>query len=334
MKKKIFALTAVSFAAALALSACGGGGGGSNGSPSSAAAPSTPASSPSPASSATTGNVTTPQYAGNSAKLGAFQLLNQQRQQCGFSALQENTILDQAAQAHADYLKTNNAFSDTEVSSGVGYTGATYADRAVHFGYPQNVLATGVSGGFYTTATLTETQYGQQMVYGWLSGVYHIAIGVWPITAIGIGWSESTYNGFPEISASLSIGNMQTTSGTAPFTFPCQGTTGIAYSSGGETPTPPNTSGNWGTPVAVAGNPGDTIVLQSGTMTDGSGHIINLQLLYSANDPNKLLPTFEGVAYPTAPLSPNAQYSVSITGTVNGTAFTRNFTFTTGNVIG
>src|SRR5689334_16594050 len=108
--KKISALTAVSFAAALALAACGGGGGGNNGG-SSAAAPSTPASSP------TTGNVTTPQYASTSAQLAVFNTLNQQRQQCGFPAFTENTILDQAAQAHSDYQAQNGVLiTDTEDS--------------------------------------------------------------------------------------------------------------------------------------------------------------------------------------------------------------------------
>lgn len=331
MNNSKIALTAVSIAAALALSACGGGGGGSSGNSAGAAAA---ASSPAPTQTATSANVATPQYTASSAQLAAFQLLNQQRQQCGFPALTENTTLDSAAQGHAQYLATNNVISDTEVSGNPGFIGATYADRAVHFGYPSSVYAGGVSGGYYTNATLTQSAYGQQMVYGWLSGVYHIAIGVWPITTVGVGYVQTTYSGYPQIWSSLSIANLQPMTSNGPLTFPCQGTTGVAYSAGGETPTPPNTSGNWGQPVAVAGNPTDTIVLQSGTMTDASSHVITLQLLDSANDPNKLLPAFEAVAYPTTPLSPNATYTVSITGTYNGTPFSRSFTFTTGNIVG
>jgi hypothetical protein len=86
--------------------------------------------------------------------------------------------------------------------------------------------------------------------------------------------------------------------------------------------------------VAVAGNATDTIVMQSGSMTDSSGHVITLQVLDSAKDPNKILPAYMGVAYPATPLSPNASYSVSLTGTINGTAFSRTFTFTTGNIVG
>jgi uncharacterized protein YkwD len=325
---KTSALTAVSIAAALALSACGGGGG------SSSTATAQPASAPATTPAILAGTLTTPQYAANSAQLAAFNLLNQERQQCGFPALQENSILDQAAQAHAQYESANNVVSDTEVSGNAGFTGVTYTDRAVHFGFSQNVSLGGVSAGYYTNAKLTETQYGQQLVYGWLSGVYHIAIAAWPVTAVGVGEFETTYNGFPQVWASMSLANLQPMTTSSPLTFPCQGTTGVAYKANGETPIPPNTSGPWGTPVAVSGNPTDTIVLQSGTMTDTSGHVINLQLLDSANDPNKLLAAYEAVAYPSTPLSPNTAYSVSITGTVNGTAFSRSFSFTTGNVVG
>lgn len=324
MKNQKIAITAVSLAATMMLVACGGGGG------SSAAAPSTAASTP----AAVPANLATPQYASDSAQLAAFNLLNQQRQQCGFPALQDNAALDQAAQAHAQYQATSNAISDTEVSGNAGFTGVSYVDRAAHFGYTQNSGFGGVSGGYYTNATLTETQYGQQLVYDWLSGVYHIGIGVWPATAIGIGKVATTYNGFPQVLGSMTLANFQPMTTSAPLTFPCQGTTGVAYSAGGEIPTPPGTSGNWGTPVAVAGNSTDTIVLQSGTMTDSSGHVITLQLLDSANDPNKILPAFVGVAFPTTPLTPNTTYTVSITGTWNGKPFSRNFSFTTSNIVG
>lgn len=330
MKNNKIALPALSVAAAMMLAACGGGGGSGGTSNNGSSTGGTP-----PASTATSANVATPQYAASSSQLAAFNLLNQERQQCGFPAIAENTQLDSAAAAHAQYMGQNGGtITDTEVSGNAGFTGESYANRAGHFGYPQNVPLGGLSGGYYTNASLTASQYGQQLVVGWLSGVYHIGITLAPATSIGVGVNQITYNGFPEIQASLTVANLQPMTTGGPLTFPCQGTTGVAYLAGGETPTPPNTSGNWGTPVAVVGNPGDTVVLQAGTMTDTSGHVISLQLLDSANDPNKLLPAYEGVAYPSAPLAANTTYAVSITGTVNGTAFSRNFSFTTGNVVG
>ncbi|ADG20614.1 CAP domain-containing protein [Paraburkholderia atlantica] len=337
MKKNISTLTAISFAAMLALAACGGGGGGGDSSGSSSGGSSNNGSSSTPpASTATSANVTTPQYTADSAQLAVFNTLNQQRQQCGFPAFVENTQLDQAAQAHASYMGQNGGtISDTEVATNTGYTGVTYADRAVHFGFPgSGVYTGGASAGYYTNATLSEAAYGQQIVNEWLGGVYHIAVAALPVTEIGVGWNETTYNGYPEIHSSVSIANLQSLSGNLPLTFPCQGTTGVPYKEAGEFPTPPNTSGAFGTPVAVVGNPTDTIVLTSGTYTDTSGNVITLQVLNSTNDPNQELSAFEAVAYPAAPLTANTTYSVSLTGTRNGTAFSRNFTFTTGNVVG
>lgn len=327
MKKNISALTAVAMAAAALLAACGGGGGGSSSSP---AASTTPAA-PDPNAA----NVATPTYAAASAQQTIFAGVNRQRQQCGFPTLIENTVLDSAANAHAKYMGTNGGLiTDTEVSSNPGFTGVSYSDRAVHFGYPAGPYSGGESAGYYTNATLSEAQYGQQITAEWLGGIYHIALVVWPVTQIGIGWNETTFNGFPEIQSTVSIANLQVMKGNLPLTFPCQGTTGVAYSVAGETPTPPNTSGPWGTPIAVSGNQSDTVVLQSGTITDTLGHTVNLQVLNSSTDPNKLLPTFEAVAYPNSPLSPNTTYSVSLTGTINGTAFSRSFSFTTGNIVG
>lgn len=329
--KSRFKVTSAAIAAAFFVAACGGGGGGSS---STAAAPAAGASTPA-SSTATSSNVTTPQYTAGSAELAAFTLLNQERQQCGFPALVENTQEDLAASNHAKYMGLNGGLiTDTEVAGNAGYTGVTYANRATAVGYPSTVYVGGVSAGYYTNATLTNTQYGQNLVYAWLSGVYHIAIASWPVTSVGVGVNQIAFNGFPEIQGSMTIANLQPMTTSGPLTFPCQGTTGIAYTGGGETPTPPNTSGAFGTPVSVTGNPTDTIVLTSGTMTPASGPAITLNLLNSANDPNKLIPAYEGVAYPTSPLSPNTTYTVSINGTYNGAPFSRNFTFTTGSVVG
>nr|WP_311530329.1 CAP domain-containing protein [uncultured Ralstonia sp.] len=318
----------LSIALATLLAACGGGGDGGSSTPGTSTG-NTPTTPP----QTVTGTVATPQYGATSAQLAAFNTLNQYRTQCGFPALQENTVLDQAAQAHAAYMSTNGVVADSETKGNPGFTGVSYQDRAVAAGFPNQYVG-GVSGGYYTNATLTDAQYGQQHVIGWLSGVYHIAAGVWPSSIVGIGVSKTMFNGFPDVRASMSFDAPKTMTGNMPLTFPCQGTTGVAYSSNGETPTPPNTTGSWGTPVAVAGNPSDTIVLTSGTMTDNASHTVTLQLLNSATDPNKLLPAFEAVAYPTAPLQPNTPYTVNLSGTINGTPFTRAFTFTTGNVVG
>ena len=340
-KFSAYGLTAIAIAASLTLAACGGGGG--SGSPStsgtgssgstSGTSPTTPA--------AVTGTLTTPQYAANSAQLAAFTLLNQYRQECGFPALQENTELDQAAQAHAKYEGLNNAVSDSETAGNPGFTGTTYIARAVVAGFPGSAYGIGVggAGNAVFTSNFSATQAGEQYVLSLLSGVYHSDVATFPMNTVGIGEYETqatvgSYT-YTDSWQSMSLFNTQAqTLANTPLTFPCNGVTGVAYADVAEIPTPPNVSGSgWGTPVMLTGNTSDTIVLQSASMSGPSG-AVTLQILNSATDPNKELTTYEAVAYPTSPLTPNTQYSVSLTGTVNGVAFSRSFSFTTGNVVG
>lgn len=332
--KSIF--TATSLASILALTGCGGGGDGGTSSSSNGTSGGSSGSS----SQTVTGTLSTPQYASGSAQLAAFNLLNQYRTQCGFPALQENTVLDQAAQAHAKYMGVNNAVSDTETSGSTGFTGVSYADRAVAARFPSSVYGIGVSSGYTTlTSNFSATQTGQQIVYGLLSGVYHSDVATYPVNTVGIGEYEAqtTSGGYTWTQAwgTMSLLNTQTqTISNAPLTFPCQGVTGVAYKGVSESPTPPNVSSSgWGTPVTLIANPTDTIVLRSASIIGPSGSVA-VQILNSSSDPNKELAAYQAVAYPTSPLQPNAQYSVTLTGTVNGTAFSRNFTFTTGNIVG
>lgn len=272
-----------------------------------------------------------------------FQTLNTARTTCGFGALTENTTLDQAAANHAIYIAANGV-SDTETQGLSGFTGVTYADRAIALGYPGDAsdvpgtdFVSGVSGGAsWTNATQTAQWYGQSAANNYLGGVYHVGIAIWPVTEVGVGIDQVTANNYPQVWDSIVIGNTSTASpANGPLTFPCDGITGVPYEMVNEVPPAPNmTGGASGTPVAIAGGTGDTIVLQSGTMTDTTGNVINLQLLDSANDPNHALPPFEAVAYPAGALQPGATYTVSITGTDNGTAFSRSFTFSTGNLAG
>jgi hypothetical protein len=332
MKNNKTALTALSIAAALALSACGGGGGGSNGSSSTSSGTSSNSSS----STATSANVPTPQYTSGSVASALFSQINAYRQQCGFPALTENTQLDTASLNHAKYMAQNGVTGDSETAGTAGYTGATYQARAVAAGYPSTVSVGGVSNNFYTNATLTSTQYAQNLLNGWISGVYHIGVVLGPTTVVGIGETETTFQGFPQSWAAVSVANLQSSISNGPVTFPCQDTTGVPYKALGETPTPPNVgaSGAWGTPQHLAVNPGSTLVLTSGTVTDTSGTVTTLQLLYSANDPSKIIQPYQAVAYPSDPLLPNTKYAVIITGTVDGKTFSRTYSFTTGSSIG
>lgn len=234
----------------------------------------------------------------------------------------------------------NGAVTDTESSTNQGYTGTTYVDRATAAKFPAGAIGLGVSVGVATgTGSFTDSQYGQQAVYSLVGGVYHSDVATFPIETVGIGeyQTQTTSGSFQFTNSWLSMSLLNTTSKTvsnAPATFPCDGVTGVPYKETSEIPMPPNAApSGWGTPISVMGNLTDVIVLQSASITGPSG-AVNVQVLDSASDPNKLLGKYQAVAYPTSPLQPNTAYSVTINGTVNGTAFSRNFSFTTGNVVG
>jgi uncharacterized protein YkwD len=325
------------FASTIILAACGGGGG-SNGATgtstaTSGAAPAGGASSTAPTSTTVPGTVSTPQYAAGSIQLAMFNQVNAYRQQCGFPAVQENTTLDQSVAAHTQYMDLNNISTDTEVAGNQGFTGVNYLDRAVHFGAPANLVGGGVSGGLaYSGTPMTADQSGQFLANGWLTAVYHAPLILAPISLIGVGEDQSTAGGITSAWGSITLQDVSYAQlSQAPLTFPCQGVTGVPYSNTNENPTPPNTSGSWGTPVTVIGNATDTIVVQSANITGPSGPVA-VQILDSANDPNKELPAYAGSVYPTAPLAANATYSVSLSGTDNGVPFSRSFSFTTGTV--
>lgn len=333
-KKNISALTAFAFAATLALAACGGGGGGgsndsASGSDNSSSGSGSTGNPPPP--SASTGNVTTPQYANASAQAAIFDTINSKRQACGFPALTENTLLDKSSQAHADYIGDNGGtITDTEVSGNPGFTGTTYADRATVAGYPASTAGVGgESAGYWTNSTLSEAAYGTGIAIGWSAAVYHIGAFVWPVTQIGIGWNETTANNYPEAHGVITLANLQPMSGSLPLMFPCDGATDVPYQDVGERPTPPNSNGTLGPALAVSANPSDIVTLTSGTLTDSSGNVITLQILNSAGDTNNLIGKYEARAYPASPLLPNTKYSAVLSGTYNGIPFTRTGSFTT-----
>lgn len=283
-----------------------------------------------------------PTYGAGSAEAQIFTSINALRQQCGFPAYQQNTILDQAAASHAKYMVANGGtVTDEEVKGNPGFTGVTGQDRANALGWPSAVFATAADAGLWTSEALTPAQYGQSLVDQWSVGVYHQATITLQTGLIGIGTAQTSSNGLTGILGGVELAtngvaaSSITSASNAPLTFPCQGVTGLPYKSVSEEPTPPNVSSDgWGTPVTVMGNVGDVVTLSSATMiAAGDATVIAMNIVTSANDTTGLIAKAQAVAYPASPLQPNTSYSVNLTGMINGVAFTRSFTFTTGDTI-
>ena len=318
------------------LAACGGGGGGGS-------TPTTSTTSSTAPTTTNTGTTATPQYAAGSQELAALNQLNAMHQQCGFQTVSENTLLDQAAGNHMGYMADQKTLTHFEtVSADPHYTGYYPSDRMTHVGYA-------VAGGNQATedyANSTTNIGGALGVIGLASVPYHLSSIFYPLAETGVSYQALNFGpANPAYTLLMDFGNNASGApaapsfANAPLTFPCSGTTGVDYeSASAENPTP-YVNGQpvnlvtqpIGTPITVVGNLNDTVLLNSGSLVGPSGNQTALNLTDSSNDPNKTLAPFAAFAFPTNPLQPNTTYSVTLTGTDNGTPFNRNFSFITGS---
>lgn len=332
-------LSAVAAASALALlAACGGGGDETAAAtPGDTTIPSTPADDSSMVEA-----ILTPSYAASSEEYAAYRLLNNERVRCGFGSLRQNAQLDQAAQAHADWMILNNLYSHYESASyPSGFTGVYPADRASAAGYSTTYA---VGEGIAFGSNGTKIGRGEAGVRELLAGVYH-AIGVLqPMKDIGISVREPA-----DVGASTVIVPTEIVTGTkdgyqllaadAVVTYPCDGTAGVDYALEDEEPNPVpgrNLSTQpLGHPVTVMARYGQVLVINTASMhrvSDGAEVVLRAPVT-GDSDPNGRLANAPQIGYvlPDAPLQPQTSYRVSISGTNNGAAFQKTFTFTTGN---
>ena len=306
-------------------------------------------------------------YTPGSEQDQAFNLLNSERNSCGFGYLTHNANLDTAAQAYVNWFIVNY-FTDNHIEAATfpsganqgqattGFTGVNYYNRTAAAGYNQtNPSALGEIGApvWYSTNIAGTGITGMRAL---LASPYHLKEAIGPFRDIGL----TVTSGGPQGSGAAIIGPVGTQVSTYLWidlgyqsnatpqlansatlqTYPCQGTTGTAYALFGEEPNPVpgrDLSVNpIGQPVFIQIRPGHSLVVTSITMTQTSnGASVNLlPTVTAANDTNGMLSPNMAFAMPNSPLLQNTQYSVSVQYTDNGIAFSKTFTFTTGAVAG
>jgi len=134
----------------------------------------------------------------------------------------------------------------------------------------------------------------------------------------------------------------QLLAGSDVATYPCEGSTGLSFKLSNETPEPVvgrDLSVNpFGHPVYIMLREGHTLAITKVAMTvDASG--VNIPLRDAVTGTNDRLRgcvlgcflSHQGYVIPDAPLKPNTKYHVTLSGTNNEVAFTRDFSFLTGN---
>jgi uncharacterized protein YkwD len=368
MRKLLISVRMVPVMAAVALTvaACGGGGGGGStaggGTPTTYSATCADSTTQTSTVSQSDANAKCPTastivnaalpvastYAasGLTEELTAFNLLNSERERCGFGTLTQNAALDKAAKAHADWQNLNDIFSHLETAGTPGFTGIGASDQIAAAGYA-NLGAAGVP--FTSVSYVTnKLGLGVKSVRGLLNAPYHMRdmlegyreIGVAARTSGDVSTSFNTAVFQLDLAYTSTAGKMLQSSSDV-LTYPCDGTTGTDRQLTGEVPNPTaNLDGTGGRNLATSPlggsvfvqlRYGNTLAITSATMTQVSnGAAVILRTPVTSSNSGNAFLSHQGYVAADAPLLANTSYQVTIDGTNNGTAFSRSFTFTTG----
>lgn len=313
------------------LAACGGGGTDTTG---------TQPTAPPPAVSSMVTTVTAPTYIAGSEELAAFNRLNAERLRCGFGALQQDSRLDLAALAHADWMLRNNVYSHTESATYPnGFTGINPWDRAMAAGYPSSTVGELITFG----DTGSKVGRGDRGVRELLAVTYHAIGALRPMKDVGISVRTPADVGastviVPTEFVTGATGGLQLLASDAVVSYPCEGTTDVDTQHGWENPNPvPGRNLQTeplGHPVVIMVRQGQTLVLSSVSMqrvSDGQSVTMRAPVTGAA-DPNGRLVNDPHIGYaiPDVPLQLNTAYRVIVRGSNSGSFFERVFVFSTG----
>jgi uncharacterized protein YkwD len=321
-----------------ALGACGGGG--QAGSPSPPSAP-VPAPAPAPAQAAPiAAQLSVPAPVGYDAdRLAAFDRLNEIRLSAGLGMLVQTAALDQAAQAHADWIIANDSFTHDEGAGTPGFTGAHWWDRAEALGYVP------LGGG----EVMSGPVHGAEGVDALINMPYHRAgmLAFEPVD-VGVGWSALSAAGVsmplvieltrPGTDATRGLGQAAQPAIGGVAIWPLDEARDVPIRLGLESPNPVPGQDvlTLGTPVSITVDRAWTISTATWALTNlSTGASVVTSTLTFANDPNGLTPGSFAAAVPLAPLLPESRYLATFSGTAE-TALTgaamridRTWSFTT-----
>ena len=319
----LFRAVATATAVSVALGACGGGGGGGGGGGSPEPPPPAPTPAPAP-SPAPTGPIaaqmTVPTPVGYDAdRLAAFNRLNEIRLSAGLGMLAQSTAMDQAAQAHADWMIANDSFTHAETAGTVGFTGESWPRRDEAFGYVPVEGSEVIAGSANTSVEVDAL----------VNGVYHRAgILAFEPVDVGIGWSAGVAANVstplviditrPGTDTKRGLGQAAQASIRGAAIWPVDGALNVPLRLGAESPNPVPSQGvlTLGTPASVTVDEEATISATAFALTNSvTGTVVPAQLVSSASDPNLLVPRSFIALVPLAPLSANTTYSVKFAGT-------------------
>ncbi|NUZ04811.1 hypothetical protein [Piscinibacter koreensis] len=301
-------------------------------------------------------SVTPATYLQGSVERGAWDLLMAARSACGFGLVQQDTRLDTAAASHARYLAQNSidrnaaALGPSEDPSWSYFTGATPTARGGAAGFPTGqpvVESSHALGLFYVAGQnpplALNSNTGIASMRALLESIYNTANlftparvgGIAATAPAGPSLSLLSQQQFRLVVDFSTTGNPQRLGNGNVATWPCEGVGGFsgALDPANEVLNPfPDVTGpvNYGTPIYLRTDLGATLTVQAASLTRiADASAVPLRSLTRANDANSQLGSHEAFLVPTQPLPRGSTYRLNATGTANGVAFTKSFTFAT-----
>ncbi|MYM26504.1 hypothetical protein GTP46_28155 [Duganella sp. FT135W] len=296
-------------------------------------------------------SVPVPNYTSDSGNLVVFNAVNALREKVGSGLLSQNAALDKSVLAHWNYLDINTIVSlHSEAEGKMGFTGVDATARAKAAGYSsayvdEVIFGTNGAGNF---AGCTAS---------WANSVYHIGVLFSGMRDIGISAintkDDPIYGKYTVCVADFSIATSKAEQLPADGTirvypYPDQTGVPIVFYNQAEVPTPLPQYQELGTPVTLnfktksfaATGAKPTISVTQLNITPAGGQPLSARILantaggtFTSTGP-ELTADGQMAAYaltivPVVRMAANTVYTVSFSGTVNGTALSKSWKFTT-----
>ncbi len=248
------------------------------------------------------------------------------RQQAGLGAPVRDARLDRAALAHAQYQQQNNLVTHDQSPAAPGFTGATASDRLRAAGFPLSSEAS--ADGEVIAATYRND--GFAAAEGLLGAIYHRYLILQPqFDRAGAG-SARREGGYTWLTVNFVASRTPAKLGRGQLVvWPASGQQQVRpnFFSDQETPDPVPGADEVGYPVSLHADIDARIDVERFVLREPGGSELPVRPLAHASDDST--PSSAAAIVPLAPLRSGTRYDVEFSGTVDGVAVTRNWSFTT-----
>ncbi|MBI2410697.1 MAG: hypothetical protein HYV32_02280 [Candidatus Kerfeldbacteria bacterium] len=275
-----------------------------------------------------------PNFSDKTNEEGGLALLNYQRLASGILPVQRTTELDSGCALHVEYLRLNDTLSHFEEEGNPGYT-----EEGSAAGQASNLA------GMYNNTSMIKA------IGIWTTAIYH-RLPMFNNGLQSVGWAVSSTSASNYNYACINVGTSKdygelTQSGTEnnftyydpynhdPIPYPGVGQTHIPTTFGtGESPDPlEDFNGTYpaGEPISLIFSDNDTVSDMAMTLTDASGNSLSgyFRAPDDPEDPNSIYQGNSVTFIAEEPLDSAMTYTVNVTGKVNDTSYSKEWSFTT-----